>query len=143
MFNFIYENIYPGDTNNSDIIRSKDNPDSSLILSPSPRSNNRGRDIPKNKGDNTILLLLNKEILQAKHNIELQQQLSSKNKLKLQQIIKAINSVFIQSTSMVKQIDKLDLIDGKNHKSLQLIYTNLNELNNIFNDIYGHIKQRK
>ena len=44
---------------------------------------------------------------------------------------------------MVKQIDKLDLIDGKNHKSLQLIYTNLNELNNIFNDIYGHIKQRK
>ena len=51
--------------------------------------------------------------------------------------------IFIQSTSMVKQIDKLDLIDGKNHKSLQLIYTNLNELNNIFNDIYGHIKQRK
>ena len=103
------------------------------ILSPNSREKNKTLELIRN---------LEKQNKRTCFNIE-KCKLCKKNKYRIKIIGDALTDLFMQSKFMLKQLIKIKdkNIDQENKIYIQEMLTNITELNNIFDTIYGSIKK--
>lgn len=126
MFSYFYSFFYNNEKNDFE----KD-----TILSPKSREKNKFLELIRN---------LEKQNKKTGVNIE-KCKSSKKNKNQLKLIMAALTDLFMQSKFMLKQISKLKdkNIDQENQIYIQEMLTNITELNNIFDTVYGRVKYNK
>lgn len=126
MFSYFYSFFYNDEKNDFE---------KETILSPKSRENNKLLELIHN---------LEKQNKKTCVNIE-KCKSSKKNKNQLKLIMTALTDLFMQSKFMLKQISKLKdkNIDSENKIYIQEMLTNITELNNIFDTVYGSLKYNK
>tara|TARA_B100000035_G_C20678120_1_gene412724 strand:- start:74 stop:454 length:381 start_codon:yes stop_codon:yes gene_type:complete len=126
MFSYFYSFFYNDEKNDFE---------KETILSPKSREKNKFLELIRN---------LEKQNKKTGVNIE-KCKSSKKNKNQLKLIMSALTDLFMQSKFMLKQISKLKdkNIDQENQIYIQEMLTNITELNNIFDTVYGRVKYNK
>ena len=126
MFSYLYSFFYNDEKNDFE---------KETILSPKSREKNKFLELIRN---------LEKQNKKTGVNIE-KCKSSKKNKNQLKLIMAALTDLFMQSKFMLKQISKLKdkNIDQENQIYIQEMLTNITELNNIFDTVYGRVKYNK
>ena len=89
-------------------------------------------------------LIRNLEKQNKKTVVNIEKCISSKNTNQLKLIRDALTDLFMQSKFMLKQISKIKdkNIDQENQIYIQEMLTNITELNNIFDTVYGRVKYK-
>ena len=100
--------------------------------------------LESNEKKKILELIRNLEKQNKKTVVNIEKCISSKNTNQLKLIRDALTDLFMQSKFMLKQISKIKdkNIDQENQIYIQEMLTNITELNNIFDTVYGRVKYK-